>query len=69
MAKEVVDKLNAATTTALAQPELKARLANIGITPMPMAPMPMAPEPLKGFISTEITKWVRLVKDANIQPE
>ena len=64
MAKEVVDKLNAATTSALAQPELKARLANIGITPMPMAP-----EPLKGFIATEITKWVRLVKDANIQPE
>ena len=64
MAKEVVDKLNAATTTALAQPELKARLASIGITPMPMAP-----EPLKGFISAEITKWTRLVKDANIQPE
>ena len=64
MAKEVVDKLNAATTSALAQPELKARLANIGITPMPMAP-----EPLKGFIATEITKWVRLVKGANIQPE
>ena len=64
MAKEVVDKLNAATTTALAQPELKARLASIGITPMPMAP-----EPLKTFIATEITKWVRLVKDANIQPE
>ena len=64
MAKEVVDKLNAATTTALAQPELKARLASIGITPMPMAP-----EPLKTFIATEITKWTRLVKDANIQPE
>ena len=64
MAKEVVDKLNAATSAALAQPELKARLASIGITPMPMAP-----EPLKIFIAAEITKWTRLVKDANIQPE
>ncbi len=64
MPKDVVDKLNATTNAALAQPELKTKLAGIGI-----APMPMAPEQLKTFIGTEVTKWVRLVKDANIQPE
>ena len=62
--KDVVDKLNTATTQALKQPELKDKLAGIGISPMPMAP-----EQLKTFIGTEITKWTRIVKDANIQPE
>ena len=64
ISKEVVDKLNLATTAALGNADLKAKLANIGITPMPMAP-----EPLKTFIGTEVTKWTRLVRDANIQPE
>lgn len=62
--KDVTDKLDAATDQALKQPELKAKLANIGISPMPMPP-----EQLKTFIGTEITKWTRIVKDANIQPE
>ena len=62
--KDVVDKLNAATTQALTHPDLKDKLANIGI-----APMPMATEQLKTFIAAEITKWSRIVKDANIQPE
>ena len=62
--KDVVEKLNTATTAALGQADLKVRLATIGITPMPMAP-----EQLKTFIGTEIVKWTRLVKDANIQPE
>ena len=62
--KEVVDKLDAATEQALKQADLKGRLANVGITPMAMAP-----EQLKSFIASEITKWTRIVKDANIQPE
>jgi len=62
--KDVTDKIDAATDQALKQPELKAKLANIGISPMPMPP-----EQLKTFIGTEITKWTRIVKDANIQPE
>ena len=62
--RDVVDKLNAATTQALKQPELKEKLANIGISPMPMAP-----DQLKTFIGTEIVKWTRIVKDAGIEPE
>ena len=62
--KEVVDKFDAATEQALKQPELKARLSTVGITPMLMPP-----EQLKTFIGTEIVKWTRIVKDANIQPE
>lgn len=62
--KEVVDKLDSVTAQSLKQPELKAKLATIGITPMPMPP-----DQLKTFIGTEIVKWTRIVKDANIQPE
>lgn len=62
--KEVVERFDAATAQALKQPELKSRLSTVGITPMRMAP-----EQLKAFIGTEIIKWTRVVKDADIQPE
>ena len=64
MPKAVVDKLNAATTKALASAETKEKLANIGL-----APMPLAPEALKGFMASEVTKWQRLAKEANIERE
>ena len=64
MPRDVVDKLSAATTQVLKTPEMKDRLATIGLTPMPMAP-----EPFKGFIATEIVKWTRLAREANIQAE
>ena len=64
MPGDVVDKLNAAITRTLKQPEVQANLATIGTTPMPMAP-----DQLKAFIGSEMSKWKRLAKDANIQPE
>ena len=62
--KDVVERLNNATNQALKQADVKEKLANIGL-----APMPMQPEQLKGFIASEVVKWTRIVKDANIQPE
>ena len=62
--RDVVDKLNTATTQALKAPDMNAKLAQIGLSPMPMPP-----EQLKTFIGTEITKWTRLVKDANIEAQ
>jgi tripartite-type tricarboxylate transporter receptor subunit TctC len=64
MPKDVVDKLNAAVAHALKSPEARDKLAGIGIQPMPLAP-----EQLKAFMGSEVSKWVRLVKEANIQPE
>ncbi len=64
MPKDVVDKLNGAVVQALNSAETRDKLAGIGIQPMPMAP-----ERLKAFMGTEVSKWVRLVKEANIQPE
>lgn len=62
--KDVVNKLSIATTDALKKPDTKEKLAAIGLSPMPLGP-----DQLQTFISTEITKWTRLVKEANIQPE
>ena len=64
MPREVVDKLNGMVHQALQQPESRDKLATIGMTPMLMAP-----DQFKGFIGTEVVKWVRLAKDANVQPE
>ena len=62
--QDVVNKLNNAVGQALKNPEAREKLAGIGIQPMPLAP-----EQLNAFMGSEISKWVRLVKDANIQPE
>ena len=62
--KEIVDKLHGAATKALAEPEVKEKLATIGL-----APMPMTPAELSRFIGTEIVKWTRLTKEAGIEPE
>jgi tripartite-type tricarboxylate transporter receptor subunit TctC len=64
MPRDVIDKLNAATTQALKAPGMRDKLAGIGLSPMPMAP-----ERLRTFIATEIVMWTRLARDANIQPE
>ena len=62
--KDVAEKLSAATSLALQQPEVKNKLALFGLSPMPMTP-----EQLRGFIGTEIPKWSRMAKEAKIQPE
>lgn len=62
--RDIADKLSAAVQQALQQAEVKNRLAFFGLSPMPMGP-----EALRGFIQSEIPKWARLAKTANIQPE
>ena len=64
MPKDVAEKLGAATSQALQQPEVKTKLALFGLSPMPMTP-----EQLRGFIGTEIPKWTRMAREAQIQPE
>ncbi len=64
MPKDVVDKLNATMGQALKTKESQDKLASIGIQAMVMTP-----EQLKTFMGSEVNKWTRLVKEANIQPE
>ncbi len=62
--RQTVDKLHAAITASLKDPQMREKLAATG-----MQPMPMTPDQLKAFVSSEVRKWVQLAKDANIQPQ
>lgn len=62
--RQAVDKLHAAITASLKDPQMREKLAATG-----MQPMPMTPDQLKAFVSSEVRKWVQLAKDANIQPQ
>ncbi len=61
---EIVDKLNMAINQILGQAEVRSKLAAAGIEPLVLERLKLA-----GFIPDEVAKWVRLAKDANIQPE
>jgi tripartite-type tricarboxylate transporter receptor subunit TctC len=64
MPRELVDRLSAAVMQAQKQPQLVARYAEAGTIPFSIGP-----DALKNFIETETAKWVRLAREANIQPE
>lgn len=64
MPRDVVDKLHAAASQALQAAETKEKLAGIGIQPMPLAPAQ-----LKAFMASEVAKWTRLAREANIQAQ
>jgi tripartite-type tricarboxylate transporter receptor subunit TctC len=62
--KDILVQLNGEITKALALPETKAKLAAIGLEP--------AIEPLdktNAYIQSEMAKWSKVVKAANIKPE
>ena len=62
--RPIVDKLNAEVTKVLQQPEVRARLLELGAEPGPM-PVPE----FAAWVQQEVSKWTRLVKEAGIQPE
>jgi tripartite-type tricarboxylate transporter receptor subunit TctC len=58
---EIVDKLNAATNAALADPKLVARLADLGRR----ADADDAAE-VRAFIASETDKWTKVIKSAGV---
>jgi tripartite-type tricarboxylate transporter receptor subunit TctC len=60
--KGIVTKLNAAIVEALKEPEVVKRLASDGSTPVGSSP-----EQFNAHIRSEIAKWKKLVKEANLQ--
>ncbi len=58
----IIQKLNATMNAALAQPEAKARLADLGVEPMVKTPAQFAQ-----FLSNEDTKWSKVIRDANVK--
>ena len=61
---EAVQKLEAAALGALAKPEVKEKLAIIG-----MVPAPLKSGETGKFVEGEVGRWRRLITEAGIQPE
>jgi len=61
---EIVDKLNEAINAGLADPTIKARLADLGGVPMPMSPAEFGK-----FIADETEKWAKVVKFSGAKPD
>jgi tripartite-type tricarboxylate transporter receptor subunit TctC len=62
--KDVIAKLNAATTGALADPALQKRFSDLGLDVAPREQQ--TPEGLAAFQKTEIEKWWPIIKSSGI---
>jgi tripartite-type tricarboxylate transporter receptor subunit TctC len=60
---EIVDKLNKGVNAALDDPKMKARLADLGGTPLPGSPAQF------GKLIEETEKWGKVIRAANIKPQ
>jgi tripartite-type tricarboxylate transporter receptor subunit TctC len=61
---EIVDKLNKEINAALADPKMKARLADLGGTVLPGSPADFGKH-----TADETEKWGKVIRAANIKPE
>jgi tripartite-type tricarboxylate transporter receptor subunit TctC len=61
---EIVDKLNTEINASLADPKVKARLADLGGTSLAGSPADF-----RKFIADETEKWGKVIRAANIKPE
>ena len=59
----ILAKLNASARQALANDDTKKRFADLGMTNGGSSP-----DELDAYIKSEIAKWSKVIKDANIQP-
>ncbi|MEO5694725.1 MAG: tripartite tricarboxylate transporter substrate binding protein [Usitatibacter sp.] len=60
--REVIDRLNAAVRQVLAQAPVREKFAGIGA-----APTGGTPEDFGKYIRDDLSKWTRIVKDANVK--
>ncbi|HZS66305.1 MAG TPA: tripartite tricarboxylate transporter substrate-binding protein [Burkholderiales bacterium] len=60
----VVIKLHDVVAASLAKPDVKAKLAGLGLEPAPLAPAEFG-----AFIRQEIAKWTREIREAGIEPQ
>jgi tripartite-type tricarboxylate transporter receptor subunit TctC len=61
---EIVAKLNGAVNAALANPQLKARMNELGGDPMPLTP-----DAFGKLVADETQKWAKVIRTANIHLE
>jgi tripartite-type tricarboxylate transporter receptor subunit TctC len=63
-AAEILDRLNQEINAGLADPKLKARLADLGVTPLPGSPAAFGK-----LIVEDTEKWGKVVKFSGAKPE
>jgi len=63
-APEIIERLNREVNEGLAQPDIKARLADVGTVPMVLSP-----GEFRAYIAAEFEKWDKVVKVAGIKPD
>jgi len=61
---DIIDTLNKTINETLADPNLKAKLEDLGVEPMPMTPAEFGK-----LIADETARWAKVVKFANIKAE
>ena len=61
---EIVEKLNQATNTGLADPKIKARFGDLGGTVFPGSPAEFGK-----LLADETEKWAKVIRAAKIKPE
>ena len=61
---EIIDKLNREINAGLADPKIKARLADFGGTPLLVSPADFGK-----LIADETEKWGKVIRAANIKAE
>jgi len=65
--KPVVDALVASLQTALKDPALVSRFAELSMAPV--EPERATPEALEAFLKSEVVKWAKIIKAAGIEPQ
>jgi tripartite-type tricarboxylate transporter receptor subunit TctC len=61
---DIIDKLNTEINVALADPKIKARLAELGGIPFSSSPAAFAK-----FVADDTAKWAKVIRAANIKPQ
>jgi len=61
---EIVSKLNEEVNAGLADPKIKARLAELGGTPLVFSPVEFSK-----FMANETEKWAKVIREAKIKAE
>jgi tripartite-type tricarboxylate transporter receptor subunit TctC len=61
---EIIERLNREVNAGLAQPDIRARLADVGTVPMVLSA-----DAFKAYIAAEAAKWDKVVKIAGIKPQ
>jgi tripartite-type tricarboxylate transporter receptor subunit TctC len=60
--RDIIDRLNAVWTRSAAMPDTREKLKSVGVEPLTSTP-----EEYHEFLKTEIARWGRVIREANIK--